>query len=149
MTLRWPWLTAIRGVGHGVAHVALGGQVTQVSVRRTATTSGRFWFQDGLPPWESAIVSLAGPAAELFTADDPDADHRTAVIDGGGLDDHGDWSTARALADEHGFALEDATEQAATLVLERWPVIEAVARALRGSKRGIVSRDRVREVLAR
>jgi hypothetical protein len=107
-----------------------------------------------VPGWVTAVGVCdrepCWPAAELLTADDPDADHRTAVIDGGGLDDHGDWSTARALADENGFALEDpTTEQAATLVLERWPAIEAVARALRGSTRGIVSGDRVREILAR
>jgi hypothetical protein len=131
-----------------VAHVALGGQVTQVSVRRTATTSGRCWFQDGLPPWESAVVCLAGPAAELFIEDEPSRDHLDAVL-GSADDDIYDFPVAERLADEGGFSYEEAGEAAAQLVLERWASIEGVARALRGSRRGIVSGDRVREIVSR
>jgi hypothetical protein len=138
--------------GHAVAVVALGARVNQVSVRRAGITGGRCWHDLGeLAPMDEAIVCLAGPCAELFTAEgEPDAYHRAAVFVGADPDDHigGDWPTARALADAHGFSHDDAVDRSAVLVLEHWPAIEAVARALRGSRRGIVSGERVAEIVA-
>jgi hypothetical protein len=151
MTLRWRWRTAIHEAGHAVAHVHLGGQVQQVSVRRDGgPADGRCWYGDLLPPWEAAVTALAGPCAQLFVTEDPDIYDRAAAVVSGGVDDqHGDWATARALAAEHRFDGEDAAEAAAQLVLEQWAAVEGVARALRGSRRGIVSGDRVREVVRR
>jgi hypothetical protein len=146
MTLRWRWRTAIHEAGHGVAHVALGGQVRQVSVRRAGNTGGRCWPADALPPWESAIVALAGPCAELFIEDEPSAAHRDAVLASADEDIY-DFPVAQRLADEHGFSHEEAGEAAALLVLDNWKAVEAVARALRGSRRGIVSGDRVRQIV--
>ena len=40
-------------------------------------------------------------------------------------------------------------DRSALLVLDHWQAIGAVGRALRGSRRGIVSRDRVAEIVAR
>jgi hypothetical protein len=64
-------------------------------------------------------------------------------------DDIHDFPVAQRLADEGGFSYEEAGEAAAQLVLGRWAAIEGVARALRGSRRGIVSGDRVGEIVRR
>ncbi len=141
------WRIAVHEAGHAVAHVALGGHVAQVSIRRARDTAGRCRTVDQLPPWETALVRLAGPCAELFTAAEPTDDHLDAVAWSGGADDDHDHPTAERLALEHGFSLGDTAETAAELVLEHWAAIEAVARALRGSKRGIVSGDRVAEIV--
>jgi hypothetical protein len=93
MTLRWRWRTAIHEAGHGVAHVALGGQARQVSTRWAGNTGSRCRLADALPPWERAIVSLAGPCAELFVAHRVTEMHRAVTILGGDPDDKigGDW----------------------------------------------------------
>ena len=49
-----------------------------------------------LPPWESAIIALAGPCAELFITDEV---HRSATILGG------EWPSS--LADEDGFSIDE------------------------------------------
>jgi hypothetical protein len=131
-----------------VAHVHLGGQVRQVSVRRVGNTGGRCWPADALPPWASAVVCLAGPAAELFIEDEASGDHLDAVL-ASADEDIFDFPVAQRLADEGGFSYDEAAEAAALLVLERWAAIEAVARALRGSRRGLVSGERVREIVRR
>jgi hypothetical protein len=136
------WRTAVHEAGHGTAVVVLGGRVRQVSVRRSGNSSGRCWAADLLPAWESAIVSLAGPAAELFVEADPSDAHKAHVLASADEDDF-DFPVAQRLADEGGFSYEEAGEAAALLVLEHWPAIEAVARALRGSRRGLVSGERV------
>jgi hypothetical protein len=141
------WRIALHEAGHAVAHVALGAQVRQVSIRRTGDTGGRCWPADALPPWESAIVALSGPAAELFMEDEPSDPHRDAVL-ASADDDIYDFPTAQRLADEAGFDVGDAADAAALLVLERWRAIEAVARALRGARRGLISGARVCEIVA-
>jgi hypothetical protein len=144
------WRTAVHEAGHAVATVALGGTLTQVSVRRIGHTGGRCWSDThDLPPLSQAIVSFAGPCAELFIAEQPDDRHRLAAIDSGDPCNHvgADWPTAHALAERHGFSIDDATDQTALLVLDHWPAIQAVARALRGSRRGIVSGTKVAEIL--
>jgi hypothetical protein len=117
-----------------------------VSVRRAKDSAGRCWAADALPPWEQAIVALAGPAAELFLEAEPSRDHLDAVL-ASADDDAYDFPVAQRLADEHGFSHEEAGEAAALLVLDNWKAVEAVARALRGSRRGIVSGDRVRQIV--
>jgi hypothetical protein len=94
--------------GHAVAVVSLGGQVRQVSVRRSGNTGGRCWGGDALPAWESAIVSLAGPAAELFVEADPSDAHKAHVL-ANADDDSFDFPTAQRLADEHGFSYDEAS----------------------------------------
>jgi hypothetical protein len=87
----------------------------------------------------------------LFVAQDPDIyDRARAVISGDPDDDYGgDWPTSYTLAHDHGLDIDDASEAAALLVLDHWRAIEAVARALRGSPRGLVSGERVAEIVAR
>jgi hypothetical protein len=133
-----------------VAHVALGGQVRQVSVRRDGGLGdGRCWYGDALTPWGSATAALAGPCAQLFVDEQPDVYDRAAVVlSGGGDSNDGDWAVAQAIASEHNFDVGDAAEAAALLVLQRWPAVEAVARALRGSKRGLVSGATVSDIVA-
>jgi hypothetical protein len=80
-----------------------------------------------------------GPRGEA----DPSDAHKAHVLASADDDDF-DFPVAQRLADEGGFDLGEAVDQASLLVLERWPSIEAVARALRGSRRGLVSGGRDR-----
>jgi hypothetical protein len=79
--------------------------------------------------------------------DEPSDPHRDAVL-ASADDDIYDFPTAQRLADEAGFDVGDAADAAALLVLERWRAIEAVARALRGARRGLISGARVCEIVA-
>jgi hypothetical protein len=133
--------------GHAVAVVSLGGQVRQVSVRRSGNSGGRCWDAEALPLWESAIVSLAGPCAELFIEDEPSPAHRDAVL-ASADDDTYDFPVAQRLADEGGFDMTEAVDAAALLVLERWEPIQAVARARRDSRRGLIGGAKVSEIVA-
>ena len=141
------WRLAVHEAGHAVAHVHLGGQVRLVSMQRPKHTGGHCWLADALPPWESAIVALAGPAAELFIEDEPSRDHLDAVLRNADEDIH-DFPVAQRLADEGGFSYDQAGEAAAQLVLEQWAAVEAVARPLRGARRGLMSGAKVSEIVA-
>jgi hypothetical protein len=138
---------AMHEAGHAVAIVSLGGQVRQVSVRRAGNTGGRCWGGDALPARESAIVSIAGPCAQLFVEDEPTDAGRAHVLANADNDSF-DFPTAQRLADEHGFSYDEAVDQAALLVLDNWAAIEAVARALRGARRGLISGGKVSEIVA-
>jgi hypothetical protein len=143
------WCVAIHEAGHATAHLALGGSVRQVSVRRAPDSKGRCLMADELGPWETAVVYLAGPATGVFLDTDLSEAHLDAAAWSFGADDHHDGPMARALADTHNFDIGDAAEAAAEIIASRWAAVQAVARALRGSQRGIVSGDRVAEIVAR
>jgi hypothetical protein len=122
--------------------------VHYVSVRRTSDSGGRS-VHSALPAWEEAVVHLAGPAAGLYVDAQPTEAQRAFAAWSLGVDDHHDLPRAESLAAEHGFSVDEATEEACRLVLKHWGAVEATGRALRGSRRGIVSGERVAEIVAR
>jgi hypothetical protein len=116
--------TAIHESAHAVAALALGHEVTALSLAFCRT---RYRRKDEMACWNEAVISMAGAAAEQRLMDYPEdvlAMMRRSA-----------WATDRRCA-EHwlrlipGVNLANTEAMAAHLVAKHWPRIVRVAGAL-------------------
>jgi hypothetical protein len=119
-----PMVTAIHEAGHAVVALALGHEVTRLSLEFCRT---RYRRNDEIAWWNEAVISMAGAAAEqrlMHYPEDVLAMMRRSA-----------WATDRRCA-EHwlrlipGVTLANTEAMAAHLVAKHWPRIVRVARAL-------------------